>query len=98
MRVEWGSFRTDLANPITIATIRKMVTDAGHDWMEVCAAAGEQFEYIGDVAIEPVQQSPKAPATRQPAVMANPLDKFSLRGMSFELEKQVIACLLYTSD
>lgn len=41
---KWGSFGNYDGDPVTIATIRQMLTDAGVDWMEVCAAAEPGFE------------------------------------------------------
>ncbi len=85
LRTQWDSFRSDLTNPITIATITKLVTDAGHDWVDVCS--GEQFkayESDGD-AIE----SPNKPSADAPHKV-NPLDKFSLTGKSADLEKHTV--------
>jgi hypothetical protein len=85
LRAQWKTFRDDLANPITIGTIRNLVTDNGHDWMEVCAAVGSEFKVCEMVTLDPEQPSPK-----QPERKANPLDRFSLKGMSLELEKQTV--------
>lgn len=84
LRAQWGTFKTELANPITVATIRMMVDSSGHDWMEVCSA-GEQFKPCETIVVKPEPVVPKL-EEREP----NPLDKFSLKGWSQEIEKQTV--------
>lgn len=88
LRVQWNSFRSDLARPITIASIRNLVTDNGHDWMEVCAATDGGFKRcettLSKLPEPPVQASEVLPSK------INPLDKYSLRGMSESLEKLAV--------
>ncbi len=87
---QWASFRTDRANPITIATICMMVGEAGHDWMDICA--GEQFkvcESVGDSLIATPIDSPNK-SSEVALDKVNPLDRFSLRGMSESLEKLAV--------
>lgn len=43
IRAKWASFRLDHPHPVTIATLKRMVAANGQDWMEICAAAEEQF-------------------------------------------------------
>lgn len=80
LRVQWRSFKTDLANPITIATIRKMVADGGQDWMEVCAEAESHFELCETTVIHPGQKSRIVPTpatlglTDQAAVESGAID------------------------
>ncbi len=87
IETKWRSFKSSTSNPITIATLKMMVTQAGHDWLEVCAAAEPAFEacegkvIATDIAV--IQQDTFNTS-------ANPLDKFSLRGMSQEIEAQVV--------
>lgn len=83
IRSKWHSFEDYTGDPITVATIRKMVDDTGNDWMEVCAAVEPGFELIDDTDLAsdiPVAIAP----------VANPLDRFSLKGKSEELAKQAV--------
>lgn len=68
------------------------------DWMDVCAEA-DVFEKCETTVILPGQKSPAVPvkieATSNAApaernVTSNPLDKFSLKGRSAEIEKSVV--------
>ena len=45
-RAKWRSFRLDHGRPVTLGTLRRMVEAEGHDWMDVCAAADDQFEAV----------------------------------------------------
>lgn len=45
---KWSSFRLDHPNPITIATLKKMVAANGHDWMAILSAAEDPFLPIDD--------------------------------------------------
>lgn len=91
--VQWRSFKLDLPNPVTIATIRKLVTDSGNNWIEICAAAEPDFEPCETVVIVSGQKSPDTTVKPAPSVhvVANPLDKYSLRGRSGALEKLTVA-------
>jgi hypothetical protein len=40
---KWKSFRLDHPNPVTIATLKRMVAANGHDWMAICSAAESSF-------------------------------------------------------
>jgi hypothetical protein len=85
IETKWRSFKSDPANPITVATLKQMVRQAGYDWLEVCAADEPNFEVIADDAIDAgVQQM------AEPQTASNPLDKFSLRGMAQEIEAQAV--------
>lgn len=94
IRVQWDSFRTNIASPITVASIRKMVKDSGYDWMEICADAGEQFEVLETEVIDSKPTSPEVPDSKPVASpvkqTVHPLQRFSLTGKSAELEKMTV--------
>lgn len=48
---KWASFRLDHPRPVTIASLRRMVSDNGHDWMAICSAAEEPFSDV-DAIVE----------------------------------------------
>lgn len=87
VETHWESFRP-VNPPVTGATLRAMVRDAGHDWREVEAAAGPDFEPCGETEVlasvvpgsDPVSEeaSPRRPTL---------LDQFSLLGKSEEVAK-----------
>lgn len=88
LRRKWISFRTDVNSPITIATLRKMVSDSGRDWMEICWSVGTQFVDLGrDTEII----SPDGQLVDNKYEDDNPLKRFSLLGKSSEIEKNVVA-------
>jgi len=76
---QWQSFNKEIDNPITIATVIKMVTDSGFDWMDVVSAS-EPFEVCTSVIEETLASNPVIEK-------ANPLDQYSLRGRSAEIER-----------
>ena len=86
MRTKWQSFKSNRGNPVTIGTLRKMVTDAGHDWMALCSEAADPF------TIETDESTTKIVATVLEAVapaipnVTNALARFSLRGRSDQIE------------
>ena len=43
---KWRSLRLDHDRPVGLGTLRRMVEAEGHDWMDVCAAADDQFEAV----------------------------------------------------
>jgi len=77
--VQWHSFNKSLDNPVTIGTIIKMVSDRGLDWMDIVSRS-EPFEVCTSV-IEATSSS--GPLSER----ANPLDQYSLRGKSAEIER-----------
>ena len=86
IEAKWKSLKSDQLNPITIATLKKMVATNGGDWMELCAGTEPAFTvWEGESISEPVQ--PNAGLT----TTGNLLDRFSLRGMSAEIEKRAVA-------
>jgi len=98
IRVKWNSFKSGTGNPITIATIVKMAKDNGANVSAIFAASGEQFEVLETEVIMPsaksnlpvVVEKPSKGASGKSNVVSNPLDQYSLRGMSDELEKNVV--------
>lgn len=81
LRKKWRSFDNYAGSPVTIATLRKMVLDAGIDWEAVCIAAEPGFEVCETEIIEsPLDRCPEV-ADRE-----NPLRKYSLTGKAAELE------------
>lgn len=96
IRTKWNSFKSGKGSPITVATIVKMAKENGADVSAIYAASCEQFE---PCVTEVVYPHSIIPAVVEKSVVvgsdklndsANPLDKFSLRGMSDELEKSVV--------
>lgn len=83
---KWHSFRLDRATAYTSATLRGMVAETGEDPIEICAATGPQFERC---ETEVVEDSQSVVAICAPT--GNPLDRFSLRGRSADVEKNVVA-------
>ena len=100
---KWRSFNVTQNSPVTIGTLIKMVRDNGGTGPTDFTVV--PFEVVE--AVEAVKASPKPCAPKMSAVLsevkpmvaavtpdrkaANPLDKFSLRGMSDALEKNVVA-------
>jgi len=90
LEVQWRSFNSNSANRHNIGTILNRVKDAGHDWMAICSEADDSFvpceyEVIG-VAKLPLEK-PSAEAGRSSST--NPLERFSLRGMSESLSREI---------
>lgn len=79
MQAKWRSFSNNTGRPITLGTLIKMAKEAGAD---VAAIKGENFEPLEDEEATPVGATDK--------VVENALDKYSLRGMSDEMEKEVM--------
>jgi len=99
IRTKLNSFKSGNGNPITIATIVKMVKDNGADVSAIFAASSEQFEPCVTEVILPSAKSTNVPvmvekpskdAPEKSNEVNNPLDQYSLRGMSDELEKNVV--------
>lgn len=79
----WRSFRLDEPNPVTIGTLIKMARDAGADVSAIIGSDGFkpcEYEVVNPSAFEP----------EKIIVNQNQLDKYSLLGMSDEIEKQVM--------
>lgn len=101
----WRSFRKDVARPLTIGTLCKMVEAKGLDWQEIV----DPFDVIEEDSTQPVEPTteaidscevvetdvahPKNPATDVAEASKGEgtiLDKFSLTGMSAALEKAAV--------
>ena len=100
IRTKWNSFKSGTANPITIATIVKMVKDNGADMSAIYAASDEQFDPCVTEVVYPNATPSSAPVVLENSVvvdadkqlaLVNPFDQYSLRGMSDEMEKNVVA-------
>jgi len=51
VRAKWKTFRLDHPRPLTMATLRFMLTEQGEDWMDICAEAdGDVFQVIAEEA------------------------------------------------
>lgn len=84
IRAKWQSFRVDQPNPITIATLIKLANKAGVDWITQLSEVEDQFELCDTEVIKP------ATIKSELAPHKNPLDKYSLKGMAAELEKEAV--------
>lgn len=90
IRTKWRSFQGYTGKPITVGTLIKMAKDGGTSVAAILA--DEPFEVcetevvVQDASVTAPIQSAKPNSSR----MSNPLDKFSLRGKSDELEKNVV--------
>ncbi|MDP3322007.1 MAG: PriCT-2 domain-containing protein [Hydrogenophaga sp.] len=79
----WQSIKSDAG--ISIGTLMHYAKQDG--WVDASSFySDDKFDICETIVIEPEQQSQK-----QSVVTANPLDKFSLRGRSAELEKNALA-------
>jgi hypothetical protein len=85
IRDKWRSFKPDTERPFTIATLIHMVEAIGLDWLQVCDAVEPQFQRCDHTVVQPEVKLPDAPVKS-----VNPLDKFSLRGKSGEIEKRAV--------
>lgn len=94
IEMKWRSFEHGSATPITMGTLKKMVSDSGVDWKELLAAAEPDFDPCETETVYPnVSASPRAVQpvqSIQPVQPVNPLAKFSLQGHVTELEKMMV--------
>lgn len=86
LRTKWNSFKGHRTRPVTIGTIRKMVTDAGHDWMAVCSEACDPFTADDDDQVLVDTPAIVAVCETQKQSISNALSRFSLRGRSDQIE------------
>jgi hypothetical protein len=92
IRTKWASFADYQGRPITIATLHKMVNDQGLDVQKVKSQA-EPFPIF---ETEVIHRQESTPACVTKPLM--PLDRYSLRGMSAELERQAIDQVFILGD
>lgn len=85
IEAKWRSFASNRADRCNIGTIINRVTAAGLDWMAICSEAEDHFEPFESEVIEYRQAAMLEPAAS--LVVVNPLDKYSLRGMSDEITR-----------
>ena len=104
IRTKWNSFKSGTANPITIATLHKMSKESGGNLKLSNGSVGEEFEVCETVVFNPAAKS-AVPEVIKPTIventgivdsdkqvaLINPFDQFSLRGMSDEMEKHIVA-------
>lgn len=87
--IMWKSIKSDAG--ISIGTLFHFAKEAG--WAPAGYAQSNEFEVCEMVIIEPSGKIVKQPETKQLScalALTNPLDKFSLRGRSAELEKNAL--------
>lgn len=84
-RPVWRSFANEPENPITIATLIKMVNDTGADAKEIMLNNRDMFTKVPFEIVYPETASPIRPPRTS---LFYPLDRFSLTGSSRELEKR----------
>jgi len=82
IQAKWRSFSTDVKAPVTIGTLVMLAKNAGAD---VATFMDDAFKICEFEVIEPDTDKPKKNLTRN-----NPLDKYSLLGMSGEIEKKLL--------
>lgn len=88
----WQSFNLEIANPVTIGTLIKMAKDNGADMETVITASMPDFEICETkiVDIEQPDNSLVVPKTERTQLEGTIFDKFSLTGMSEQLEKDAL--------
>lgn len=82
IKVKWDSFVANTGSTFTIGTLIHMVKETGADWQDVVV---EPFEVIEDTTSKPIAEIPKESKSE-----GTFLDKFSLKGMSAQLEKDAV--------
>ena len=89
LRTQWHSFKIDDGQHFSVGTIKKMVTDAGYDWMDICA--GSPFEILTS-ATDAKQDTVLVNDSRPLEISEKPipLDQYSLTGRSTEVEKMTV--------
>lgn len=93
IETKWKSFRLDVERPVTIGTLIKMAKDS--DAFEICdyevisstADVPEKANITNEASIEVVNK-PDVP--EKALEKRNSLDKYSLQGMSKEIEKRIV--------
>jgi hypothetical protein len=92
MQIKWNSFKSGVNNPVTARSLTKMLELQGLDWMALCSEAKDSFERLD---VEPQ----KAANDSHVSIVAdssdeeldgNPFYKFSLRGHSAEIERNLV--------
>lgn len=84
IEAKWRSIRPDADRPVTLATLLKMVKDAGADWMTLIDEAGPQFELCETI----INEIPGPASQGAPPALA--LAKYSLRHRLAELERNMV--------
>ena len=91
---KWKTFKSGVANPITIKSLTKKLDDQGIDWIGLCSAEEDPFQVIDDfVSQGTASESDLTTNTiseSEEVIYVNPFDKFSLKGKSAEIAKNAI--------
>ncbi|MBU0909906.1 MAG: PriCT-2 domain-containing protein [Proteobacteria bacterium] len=85
IETKWHSLKPDVATPYTIGTLIKMARAAGADVDAIMNNGDEEFEVCEYEIVDPSAVAPENVTKRE-----NPLDRYTLLGMSHEIEKQVM--------
>lgn len=88
IEAKWRSFASNRVDRCNMGTIINRLTAAGHDWMAICAKEEDPFEPCKYEVVAPPQSFLKKVGviTVKPGT-PNPLDSFSLLGMSDEIAR-----------
>lgn len=90
IEVQWRSFKSSIENGYSIGTIINRVNVAGHDWKTITEEKFQPCEY--EVVLP--EQSSASDALIEVSAQAspiNPLDRYSLRGMSEEVARDAVS-------
>lgn len=88
IETKWRSFGSSREDRCNLGTIINRVKAAGKDWMEACSVLDTPFEPCEYEVIETNLSAPeKAKVITVRAGTLNPLDSFSLLGMSYEVAR-----------
>ena len=86
---KWRSFKSNVANPVTVRTLTKMLEHRGVDWMEISAESESAFEFYDPAASSIPANGEYVWATDEQEYV-NPFDKFTLCGRYEEIERNTI--------
>jgi hypothetical protein len=87
LKYKWDSFGNFKGHPFTKASLCNWVEKAGHDWLSILDRLQPQFEICEHKVIDPTPTQAKAVSEKSPIGF----DRYSLRGKSNELRKEVQA-------
>lgn len=79
IEAKWRSFRGNVANPVTVATLVARARDAGANIGSILHGDFQRCETV-------VIHAPEAPVAQKPATKASPLMKYSLIGQAAKYE------------
>lgn len=91
IEVTWRSFISDREDRCNRGTLINRVKAAGHDWMAICSAEEESFQREDpEVVCQAGPTIDLAEARPDNTGTPNPLDRFSLRGMSEAIARDAV--------